>query len=127
MRRVEKGILSVYNRSAVAAHIQNSLKQNTEHENRGNSFKYYSVNSAIFREDGLHALHALTSSPFPAAQPHEGVHIDLTCRQVPLASYASRPYYYLLHVLMDWDRQRVQHVSNVPQAKVLQPIAKGLV
>ena len=115
MRRVEKGILSVYNWSAVAAHTQNSYKQNAELQN--------SQNPAIFQEDGHHGWSRTSPQHLPAAQPHECVHIDLTSRQVPLASYASRPYYYLLHVLMDWDRQRVQYVSDVPLAKGLQPIA----
>ena len=46
MRRVEKGILSVYNWSAVAAHTQNSYKQNAELQN--------SQNPAIFQKDGHH-------------------------------------------------------------------------
>ena len=46
MRRVEKGILSVYNLSAVAAHTQNTYKQNAELQ--------YSQNPAIFQEDGHH-------------------------------------------------------------------------
>ena len=57
MRRVEIGILSVYNWSAVAAHTQNSYKQNAELQN--------SQNPAIFQEDGhrITGDHAFPRSP----------------------------------------------------------------
>ena len=116
MRRVEKGILSVFNWSAVAAHTQNSYKQNAELSKSRNF-------------PGRRASRVITH--FPAAPP--SCSATWRCPYWPhllpgpisLLCLRSHPYYlyYLLHVLMDWDRQHVQYVSDVPLAKGLQPIA----